>query len=82
MDIATTDAGEKPFTVGQWIITLLLIYLPPVNLIFLFYWAFSKKGSVNRKNFSIASLIIGGANFILFLALYFRLVWPMVMIEN
>jgi hypothetical protein len=40
---------EKPFTVGQWIITLLLIYLPPFNLIFLLYRVLSKKGSVNRK---------------------------------
>ena len=36
---------EKPFTVGQWIITLLLIYLPPINLIFLLYWTLSKKGA-------------------------------------
>jgi hypothetical protein len=73
---------EKPFTVGQWIITLLLIYLPPINLIFLLYWVFSKKGSVNRKNFSVASLILGTVNFMLFLVLYFWLVWPMIMIEN
>ncbi|GEM_PF-6846394 len=73
---------EKPFTVGQWIITLLLIYLPPINLIFLIYWALSKKGSVNRKNFSVASLILGTVNFMLFLVLYFWLVWPMIMIEN
>ena len=73
---------EKPFTVGQWIITLLLIYLPPINLIFLIYWALSKKGSVNRKNFSIASLIMGTVNFMLFLGLYFWLLWPMIMIEN
>jgi len=73
---------EKPFTVGQWIITLLLIYLPPINLIFLIYWALSKKGSVSRKNFSIASLILGTVNFALFLGLYFWLIWPMIMIEN
>ena len=73
---------EKPFTVGQWIITLLLIYPPPFNLIFLIYWALSKKGSVNRRNFSVASLILGAANFIAFLVFYFWLIYPMIMIEN
>ncbi len=73
---------EKPFTVGQWIITLLLIYLPPFNLIFLLYRALSKKGSVNRRNFSAASLILGTANFIAFLAFYFWLIYPMIMIEK
>ncbi len=73
---------EKPFTAGQWVITLLLIYLPPINLIFLIYWALSKKESVNRKNFSVASLILGTANFIAILVFYFWLIYPMIMIEN
>ena len=73
---------EKPFTVGQWIMTLLLIYLPPFDLIFLLYWALSKKGSVNRKNFSVANLILGMANFIAILVFYFWLIHPMIMIEK
>ena len=73
---------EKPFTVGQWIITLLLIYLPPFNLIFLLYRVLSKKGSVNRKNFSVANLILGTANFICILVFYFWLIHPMIMIEK
>jgi len=48
----------------------------------LIYWALGKKGSVSRRNFSIASLIMGTANLMLFLALYFWLVWPMIIIEN
>ena len=73
---------EKPFTVGQWIMTLLLIYLPPFDLIFLLYWVLSKKGSVNRKNFSVANLILGTANFICILVFYFWLIHPMIMIEK
>jgi hypothetical protein len=82
MDTAAACETEKPLTVREWIVTLLLISLPPVNLIFLIYWARGKKGSVSRRNFSIASLIMGTANLMLFLALYFWLVWPMIMIEN
>ena len=73
---------EKPFTVGQWIMTLLLIYLPPFDLIFLLYWTLSKKGSVNRKNYSVANLILGTANFICILVFYFWLIHPMIMIEK
>ena len=82
MDNGTPYEKEKPFTVRQWIVTLLLIYLPPVNMIFLLYWALGKKGSVNRRNFSRASLIMGAANFVLLLTFYLLLIWPMIMIEN
>lgn len=79
-DIAAGD--EKPLTVRQWIATLLLIYLPPVNLIFLCYWSFGRRVGMQRKNFSKASLIMGVVNLILFAGFYFWLVWPMIMIEG
>lgn len=77
-----TAAGEKPLTVKQWIVTLLLIYLPPVNLVFLCYWAFGKRASAQRRNFSKASLIVGTVNLILFAIFYMWLVIPMVLIEG
>lgn len=82
METNVSQAPETPLTVRQWIVTLLLIYLPPVNLIFLLYWALGKKGSVNRRNFSRASLIMGAVNFVLLLTFYLLLIWPMIMIEN
>ena len=42
--------------VKQWLITLIIIAIPIVNLIFLLIWAFGKED--NRKNFSRALLIL------------------------
>jgi hypothetical protein len=82
METNVSEAAETPLTVRQWILTLLLIYLPPVNLIFLLYWALGRKGNVSRRNFSRASLIMGAVNFALLLTFYMFYIWPMIMMEN
>ena len=82
METNISQALETPLTVRQWIVTLLLIYLPPVNLIFLLYWALGRKGNVSRRNFSRASLIMGAVNFALVLTFYMLFIWPMIMMEN
>ena len=49
---------NTPMSIGDWIITMILLYIPIVGLICLLYWALSSTGNVNRRNFSIAALII------------------------
>lgn len=82
METNVSQSVETPLTVRQWIVTLLLIYMPPVNLIFLLYWALGGKGNVSRRNFSRASLIMGAVNFALLLTFYMFYIWPMIMMEN
>jgi hypothetical protein len=48
-----------PLSVGQFLITLILLILPIVNIILLFVWSFGSDVNLNKKNFARATLIIG-----------------------
>ena len=48
---------NRPMSVVDWMLTLLILAIPLLNIIMYLYWAFSNSGNVNRKNFCIASLI-------------------------
>lgn len=50
----------------DWIIILVLCALPVVNVIMLIIWALDTNGNPNRKNFSIAMLIMFGIEMFLF----------------
>ncbi len=45
-------------TTKDWIVTLILLSIPFVNLILLLVWAFSSSGNLNRRNYSRAALIL------------------------
>lgn len=62
---------NKPLTIGDWLITLIIISIPLVGLVFLLYWALSSSSNVNRKNFCIAYIVIGLIFIALFVALMF-----------
>ncbi|MCK9558250.1 MAG: hypothetical protein PHO85_07150 [Candidatus Cloacimonetes bacterium] len=56
-------------SIGQWVITLLIMIIPIVNIIMLIVWATGNTENPNRKNWAIAQLIfvaIGIAIWILF----------------
>ncbi|NIP24294.1 MAG: hypothetical protein GWN67_08960 [Phycisphaerae bacterium] len=65
-------ADTRPMTVGDWMLTLLVLAIPVVNLIMYLVWALSGSGNLNRRNFCRASiywfLIILGI-YIFFMAL-------------
>ena len=65
-------ADTRPMTVGGWMLTLLVLAIPFVNLVMYLIWALSGAGNLNRRNFCRASiywfLIILGL-YVLFLAL-------------
>ena len=63
---------DKPLSLGEWLLTLIVIAIPFVNLIMLFIWAFGE-GNTNRKNFSRAYLIYTLAIFVL------AIVWIILM---
>jgi len=44
-------------TVKQWLLTMLVMIIPIVNIVMLFVWAFSSTGNANRKNWAVASLV-------------------------
>ena len=63
--MTTTLAGTqkinditRPLSIGDWVITLIVLSIPFVNLIFLLYWGFSSSSNLNRKNFCRAYIIL------------------------
>lgn len=72
---------NKPLTVGDWIITMIILSIPLVGFIFLLYWALSSSSNVNRKNFCIAYIVIVLIFIGLFVALMFMGVLAGLMTE-
>jgi hypothetical protein len=52
-------------TVGNWIVSMLLLIIPFVNIILLIVWAASSSENPNRKNWAIATLIFIAISFVL-----------------
>lgn len=68
----TQDYDQKPLSVGEWLITLIVLALPLVGLIMLFVWGFGS-GNVNRRNYCRATLVF--ALIIVVLSLVFLFVF-------
>jgi hypothetical protein len=61
---------DLPLSVTDWLLTLLVLAVPLVNIVLYLHWAFFSKGNRSRINFCRASLIL--AAFTLVLALLLR----------
>ncbi|MDF2514616.1 MAG: hypothetical protein K0S04_4482 [Herbinix sp.] len=48
---------EKPMSLGDWLITIIVQAIPCVGIIMMFVWAFGQ-GNTNRKNYCRAMLIV------------------------
>ncbi len=49
---------EEPMTMGEWIVSFLLLMIPCANLVLPFVWAFSKTEKKSKSNFFKAYLIM------------------------
>ena len=70
-DMQESNILQKPLSVGDWILTIIVLSIPFVGLIFLLYWALSSTSNVNRKNYCIALLILVAGFIALVLVLIF-----------
>lgn len=61
---------EEPVSMGEWVITWLILMIPCVNIVMMFVWAFSKTEKKSKSNFFKAYLIVMGVVF----ALYFLII--------
>ncbi|MEZ0258663.1 MAG: hypothetical protein ACAI37_25510 [Chthoniobacter sp.] len=59
----------KPLTIGDWIVTKIILLIPFVGLIMLFVWAFSSDTHPSKKTFCQSSLILAGCIIALMLVL-------------
>lgn len=55
--VMETNRETRIMTVGDWMVTLLILSLPLVNIIMLLVWAFSSGGNTNRRNYCLATLL-------------------------
>ena len=75
------DASKKsnlqqstdPLSFRDYLIMLLLLCIPVVNIVLLFYWGFSAKQNVNKRNFSRAYLVVLAICLVISLILCFSL---------
>lgn len=54
--VGTQEAA--PVSLGDWIITLIVLMIPLVGVIMLFVWAFSSGTHPSKQNYCRASLIL------------------------
>ena len=62
--------NQSTVSIGDWIITLIILCIPLVNLIMLFVWAFGSSTPVSKANWAKAQLIFMLIGFILVIAFY------------
>lgn len=60
---------ERPMSVGEWLITLIIFAIPCVGIIMMFVWAFGQ-GNQGRKNYARAALILTAIGIVLSVIFY------------
>lgn len=65
------DQNQAPVvSFKEWMISILLLALPIVNIVMLFVWAFGGSANPSKANFAKASLIWAAIGIVLTIALY------------
>ena len=60
---------EKPLTFGDWMVTILVLAIPLVNVVALIYWAASSGTNVTKQNYARASIAWFLIGLVIFLVL-------------
>ena len=63
------DKRREPMSVGQWLLTSLVMCIPIVNIVMMIVWAVSSTTNINRKNYCIAMIIVWAIMFVLTIVL-------------
>jgi uncharacterized membrane protein YdbT with pleckstrin-like domain len=74
----TTGSPMAPvMAVKDWVITMILMIIPIVNIVLLIVWATSQTENPNRKNWALAQLIFMVIGIVIYL-LFFVLIFGMI----
>ncbi|WP_226389166.1 hypothetical protein [Penaeicola halotolerans] len=57
MENTITTNQHNQMTVGDWVVTMLITFVPLVNLVMLFVWAFGGNAHPSKETWAKASLI-------------------------
>lgn len=69
MNAQVAERESSPVSLGDWMVTLLILWIPLVGIIMLFVWGFADGTHPSKRNFCRAYLIwllIGIVIFVLF----------------
>lgn len=72
------NENERPMTLGEWVLTILVLAIPCVGFIFYIVWAVSKNGNVNRRNYCRAMIIITAIAFVLYFIVFAAMGFGMI----
>ncbi len=64
---------NRPMSVGNWFVTILIMAIPVVGLIMLFVWAFGDMAPQSKRNWARAQLIWMLIAFVLIFLFYFMI---------
>ena len=70
MNAQMATQGSEPVSIGDWIITWIVLAIPLVGLVMMFVWGFSSSTKPSKKNFCIAALIIAAIMIVLYILLF------------
>ncbi len=56
---------DEQVTIGEWIITYLLMMIPIVNIVLIFIWAFGSGTKTSKANWAKATLIFMAVSVVL-----------------
>lgn len=65
MNAQLSARESQTITLGDWIITLIVLAIPIVGIVMLFVWGFSGSTPPSKQNYCRAALIIALAMFVL-----------------
>ena len=68
-----SDSEYKPISIGNWILTFILLAIPLVNLIMLIVWAVGSSTHPSKKTFAQAYFVLLGIVICVAVALAFIL---------
>ena len=60
---------EEPISMGEWLVTMLLMLIPCVNIVLMFVWAFSTKEKKSKSNYFKACLIFTAIVLVIYIIL-------------
>lgn len=60
---------EEPVTFADWMVSMLLMYIPCVNIIMIFVWAFGSNTKKSKSNYFKAMLVWTAIAFVLIIVL-------------
>lgn len=73
-----TEEKAPVMSVGEWMVTLLILFIPIVNIIMLFIWGFGGGVNKTKANYCKASLIWVAIGLILWFAVFSSIVGGML----